>query len=264
MSEALTAPTTTRRRPRQDVHTTEGLLEQLHSTLDPAEQRRLRCELVTSFLPLADGLAHRYVGRGIEREDLEQVARAALVAAVERYRPGSGSGFVAFAVPTVTGELKRHFRDCGWVVRPPRRVQELRSATAAAEELLRHRHGREATVSEVAAAVGCDPCEVRSARSSGSGFRPASLDAPTVRGGTEGERLADDVDDFSRLELHVDLHDAVARLGDRDQMVLRLRFVEEWTQSQIGAVLGVSQMQVSRILSRILAELRGVIASDAA
>jgi RNA polymerase sigma-B factor len=237
----------------------EHLLGALRSTSDPDERRRLCGEVVHAHLALADRLAHRYCGRGVEREDLEQVARTALVLAVNRYRPGSGPGFAAFAVPTITGELKRHFRDCGWVVRPPRRLQELRAEVAAAEEALRHVHGRDATVGEVARVLRCDSAEVRSARLSGSGFRPSSLDAPVSTGGTEADRLADDLDAFARTELHTDLRAAVARLGRRDRAVVRLRFVEERTQAEIGAVVGVSQMQVSRILSRILAELRGAL-----
>ncbi|QIM21887.1 sigma-70 family RNA polymerase sigma factor [Phycicoccus sp. HDW14] len=251
-------------RPPDDV--TELLLLELHHTTDPDDRQRLRSEVVASFLALADGLAHRYAGRGVDREDLEQVARTALVVAVERYRPDSGTraGFVAFAVPTITGELKRHFRDCGWMVRPPRRLQELRAEVSVAEEGLRHRHGREVTVSEVAELVGCSPGDVRSARSTSSGFRPTSLDAPVPMGGTEADRLADDEDAFGRLEVGIDLREAVAALGARDRAVVRLRFVEELTQSQIGTALGVSQMQVSRILARILGDLRGTLAADAA
>lgn len=252
--------------PRAQDDATDRLLGELHATSDPDDRQRLRSEVVASFLALADGLAHRYAGRGVDREDLEQVARMALVVAVERYRPDSGTraGFVAFAVPTITGELKRHFRDCGWVVRPPRRLQELRSEVSVAEEGLRHRHGREVTAGEVAELVGCSPGDVRSARSTGSGFRPTSLDAPVPMGGTEGDRLADGEDAFGRLELAIDLRKAVAALGARDRAVVRLRFVEERTQSQIGAALGVSQMQVSRILARILGDLRCTLAADAA
>ncbi|MGG5258294.1 sigma-70 family RNA polymerase sigma factor [Phycicoccus avicenniae] len=255
-------PRTTRARD-EDV---EQLLGQLLTATDPDARARLRTEVVAAHLPLADGLAHRYVGRGMEREDLEQVARTALVAAVERYRAasGTGAGFVAFAVPTITGELKRHFRDCGWVVRPPRRIQELRSEVAVAEESLRHRHGREATVDELSALLRCDAVDVESARRSGSGFRPVSLDAPTLGGGSEGERLGDGHDEVGRLELHLDLRGAVAGLGERDRRVVRMRFVEERTQAEIGSALGVSQMQVSRILARILADLRGSLAVAAA
>ncbi|WP_404348392.1 sigma-70 family RNA polymerase sigma factor [Phycicoccus jejuensis] len=235
----------------------EGLLDRVSVTTDPAEQRRLRAQVVEEMLSLADGLAHRYSGRGIERDDLEQVARTALVAAVDRYHPDSGAGFVAFAVPTIAGELKRHFRDCGWVVRPPRRVQELRAEVVVAEESLRHRLGREATVAEVADLMECEPADVESARLCGSGFRPASLDAPVLAGGTEGDRLADVGDFYHRFELHTDLRLALDSLGERDRRVVRLRFVEELTQSEIGSMLGVSQMQVSRILSRILRQLRG-------
>ncbi|MBT9257415.1 sigma-70 family RNA polymerase sigma factor [Phycicoccus sp. MAQZ13P-2] len=250
--------------PGERDHIVDCLLDRVAVTTDPDEQRRLRSQVVEEMLPLADGLARRYSGRGIDRDDLEQVARTALVAAADRYHPGSGAGFVAFAVPTITGELKRHFRDCGWVVRPPRRVQELRAEVVVAEESLRHRLGREATVAEIAELLKCECADVESARLCGSGFRPASLDAPVLAGGTEGDRLADPGDFVHRFEQHADLRLALDSLGEQDRRVVRLRFVEELTQSEIGSVLGVSQMQVSRILTRILRQLRGSLDAVAA
>ncbi|QKE82560.1 sigma-70 family RNA polymerase sigma factor [Arthrobacter sp. NEB 688] len=250
--------------PTERDQVVDGLLTRVAVSTDPDERRRLRAQVVEEMLPLADGLAHRYARRGVDRDDLEQVARTALVAAAERYQPGSGSGFVAFAVPTVTGEIKRHFRDCGWVVRPPRRVQELRAELVVAEESLRHRLGREATVGEIAVLLECEPADVESARLCGSGFRPVSLDAPVLSGGTEGDRLAEIGDVYGRFELHSDLRRALSGLGERDRRVVRMRFVEERTQSEIGSVLGVSQMQVSRILSRILRQLRGSLDAVAA
>ena len=157
----------------------EDLLEQLDTLpRGDAEREDLRTEVVLRTLPLADGLAHRYTGRGIDREDLEQVARVALLDAVDRYRPGRGPGFLAFAVPTITGVLKRYFRDCGWVVRPPRRVQERRAEVAQAEAILRQDLGAEPTARVLADEVGCTVEEVSEARLSSTGFRPASRARP--------------------------------------------------------------------------------------
>jgi RNA polymerase sigma-B factor len=170
---------------------------------------------------------------------------------------------VAFAVPTVTGELKRHFRDQGWMVRPPRRLQELRTEISVAEEALRHRLGREPTVGEISRAVECEPQDVEATRLCGGGFRPASLHAASPPWESGSDRMADDRDAYDRLELHYDLRSAISGLCERDRLVVRLRFVEERTQAEIGAVLGFSQMQVSRILARILGDLRKALVDAA-
>lgn len=265
---ARTAPTPLLDRSVPRARDVEDLLAVLCTSTDDRERIRLRNEVVGRFLTLADSLAHRYAGRGIDREDLEQVARTALVAAVDRYRPGTapgarpGTGFVAFAVPTITGELKRHFRDCGWAVRPPRRVQELRAQVAAAEDSLRHRVKREVSTTELAASVGCTCAEVDEARLATTGFRASSLDAPTRSGDTEGERVADERDVYAALELRADLRRAIGTLPPGDRLIVRMRFVDGCTQAEIGTVIGVSQMQVSRLLCRILADLRLALDAD--
>lgn len=235
----------------------EDLLEQLDTLpRGDAEREDLRTEVVLRTLPLADGLAHRYTGRGIDREDLEQVARVALLDAVDRYRPGRGPGFLAFAVPTITGVLKRYFRDCGWVVRPPRRVQERRAEVAQAEAILRQDLGAEPTARVLADEVGCTVEEVSEARLSSTGFRPVSLEAPAPGGGMTADRVADPEDALGTLEIRSDLQSLLRELPERDRLIIRLRFVDCCTQGEIGQVIGVSQMQVSRLLCRILGELR--------
>lgn len=228
------------------------------SALPPgdAQSEQLRAEVVLHMLPLADGLAHRYTGRGIDRDDLEQVARVALLDAVDRYQPGRGPGFVAFAVPTITGVLKRYFRDCGWVVRPPRRVQERRAEVAQAEAGLRQSLGSEPTVRALADELGCTAEEVSEARLSTTGFRPVSLEAPAPGGGTTADRVADPDDTIDALETRSDLQALLRELPERDRLIVRLRFVDCCTQGEIGEVIGVSQMQVSRLLCRILGDLR--------
>lgn len=234
----------------------ESVLAALYTTEDAAERATLTETVVRATLPLADSLASGYAGRGIDTEDLVQVARTALVVAVGRYRPGVGRGFAAFAVPTIRGEIKRHFRDAGWVVRPPRGLQELRAQVVRAEEDLRHVHGRDATAAEVARTVGCTAKDVDDAHGCASAFAPGSLDAPTPLGGTAGDLLADDWDLAATIELRSAVRTEIARLTPRERLILRLRFVEERTQSEIGEVVGVSQMQVSRLLSGVLRRLR--------
>lgn len=242
----------------------ERLLDLLADAGTPAERDALVDAVVHETLALADSIAGRYVGRGIDAEDLVQVARTALVAAVHRYRPGVGRGFAAFAVPTIRGEIKRHFRDAGWAVRPPRGLQELRAEVTRAEEDLRHRIGREATLVEVAAEVGRTPDEVREARACVSAFSPGSLDAPSASGVTPGDLLVAAGDDASDVELRAAVHAEIGRLTGRERLILQLRFVEERTQSEIGEVVGVSQMQVSRVLGSILRRLREQLSPAAA
>jgi RNA polymerase sigma-B factor len=246
--------------PRADGTDPESLLERLDETRPGPEHDRLVGEVVRAYLSLADALATRYAGRGVESEDLVQVARTALVGAVRRYRPGAGRGFEAFAVPTIRGELKRHFRDCGWTVRPPRRLQELRAELSVAEEELRHRLCREVTDDELAAVLHCPRTDVDEVRRCASGFHPVSLDAPTTGGGTVGALLPDADDGALDLDLRATIEAEVARLTPRERLIVHLRFAEERTQSEIGQVLGVSQMQVSRLLGSILDRLRLALA----
>lgn len=234
----------------------EDLLTALGDAASPAERARIVDEVVHATLPLADSLAARYAGRGIDSEDLTQVARTALVAAVHRYRPDAGRPFTAFAVPTIRGELKRHFRDAGWMVRPPRGMQELRAEVVRAEEDLRHHLGRNPQPAEVAEVVGRSTAEVYDARGCASAFSPGSLDAPTPMGGTVGDLLAAPGDAASDIELRAAVRAELARLSPRERLIVCLRFEDERTQSEIGKVVGVSQMQVSRLLAQILRRLR--------
>jgi RNA polymerase sigma-B factor len=234
------------------------------ATADPQVGRRALEDVVMVNLGVARGLAAAYRDKGIPREDLEQVACTALVAAARRFRPGEGRDFLSFAVPTIRGELKRHFRDCGWTVRPPRRVQEIHLRVLAARDALAKRLERVPTAAEVAAELGeCEQHVVEALRLDGC-FAPSSLDQPLPGGGAclgdllpEGEERSQDA-----AEARVILGPAVRRLGDRDRYVIRLRFFEGLTQQEIGDQLGVTQTQVSRILTRITGELRACLASE--
>ena len=239
-----------------DDQSTEDLLLDLSGTEDPDDRARLVSAVVSRTLPLADQIAGSYFRRGLERDDLLQVARAALVAAIHRYRPDAGHGFAAFAVPTIRGELRRHFRDSGWVVRPPRGLQELRAEVTRADEDLRHHLGRDASPDEVAEALGRTVDEVRDAMACASAFTPSSLDAPTAWGGSLGDLLPDAHDEADLVATRAAVRAEIARLGPRDRRILVLRFVEERSQREIGEDIGVSQMQVSRLLAALLDRLR--------
>ncbi|MGL5853491.1 MAG: sigma-70 family RNA polymerase sigma factor [Phycicoccus sp.] len=242
-----------------------AIVEQLEACHDVTDAERLRDRLVVVSMEIADAVALRYRGRGVEVDDLLQVARTALVKAARRYRPGAGSGFAAFAVPTISGEVKRHFRDYAWSVRPPRRLQELRWALSREEEQLRHVLGHEPTDDDLALALDVTADEIAEARACGAAFHSVSLDAPTPTGTTVGDAVADDsaLDHFG-VETHESLRAALTSLTDRERLILRLRFVEERTQSEIGEAIGVSQMQVSRLLGGLLGKLRTHLVDDVA
>ncbi|MEO7069153.1 MAG: sigma-70 family RNA polymerase sigma factor [Nostocoides sp.] len=234
----------------------EALLEAALSSTDERRAARLRKEAVVRSLDVADRLALRLRGRGIEVDDLVQVARMALVKAALRYRPGLGTCFAAYASATITGELKRHFRDHGWAVRPPRRLQELRAELAVESERMGHEFQRLPTVPELAEAMAVESDEVRAALACSAAYHTVSLSAPTTSGAALNDQLAHPNDRFQALETSAALGSLIAELDERQRKILTMRFVEEMTQAQIGREIGVSQMQVSRLLSGILGRLR--------
>ena len=234
----------------------DALAANLADETDPIRRAELVELIVLKMLPLADGLAMRYTGRGVETDDLLQVARTALVKAVDRYRPGAGPGFAAFAHPTISGELKRWFRDHGWAVRPPRRIQELRAGLVVEEERLRHTLNRDPHDAEIARVLGVSVDDVDEARGVLGRLPRRVPRRPHRRAGTN---LADHVlitsSHSGTIELRDALRQSVARLTERQRLVLRLRYVDELTQGEIGEQIGVSQMQVSRILRGIVERL---------
>ncbi|NAZ77738.1 sigma-70 family RNA polymerase sigma factor [Kineococcus sp. T13] len=214
-------------------------------------------DLVLDHLDLAQSLAARYRNRGESFDDLVQVAYLGLVKAAHRYRPDAGSSFAAYAAPTITGEIRRHFRDHGWDVRPPRRLQELRARLRTVQADLEQRGG--CTDEALAAELGATVAEVREARQASNAYSAVSLDA---RYGGDGDdtTLADTLvaegDGAAAVDDLVALADATSDLGGRERRILALRFYADATQSQIAADLGISQMQVSRLLSALLRRLR--------
>jgi RNA polymerase sigma-B factor len=240
------------------------LFQQLRSCVDDRTRAQLIDSIVRLYLPLCTAMAQRYGGRGIEHDDLVQVARLGLVKAIARYVPGRSRSFAAYAVPTMSGEIKRHFRDRGWMVRPPRRVQELRQDLGAHRAELEQRLRRSASDHEIAEALGLAVEEVRELVKAASCFRPMSIDAP-LTGDAPPEPMASlSYEDpaFELVEDRVCLAKGLARLDPRSRRLLALRFVDGLTQHEIGDALGMTQMQVCRALSRILRQLRRDLTAD--
>lgn len=214
-------------------------------------------EVVTRHLGLADGLSARFAGTGEERDDLTQVARLGLVLAVHRYDAASSVPFTAFATPTIVGELKRHVRDHAWAIRPPRRLQELRPQVLRAQDELTAQLCRTPTVHEVADRVGQPIGDVIEALTLGSAYSPDSLDAPATTGGpTAAETLTQPGSRMDEITDRMALGTELARLPARSREVIRLRFVADHPQRAVAREIGVSQMQVSRILTRAVGRLR--------
>jgi len=222
------------------------------STRDP----RLRDRLVEDHLGLAHQLARRFANRGETHDDLVQVASLGLINAVDRFDPDRGFEFSTFATRTVLGELKRHFRDKGWAVRAPRRVQELYLELGTAADSLAQELGHPPTVLELAERTGATEEAVLEAMEAGQGYRATSIDAPDRRDGTIASRLGDVDTGFVGSEDHQVLEEALETLPEREQVILRLRFVDGLTQYEIADRIGVSQMHVSRLLTASIAHLR--------
>jgi RNA polymerase sigma-B factor len=219
-----------------------------------------RDDLVERFMPLARSLARRYMGAREPLEDLQQVANLGLLKAIDRFAPEQGNAFSSFAVPTILGELKRYFRDCGWAVHVPRGAQEMALRVEHAQQRLAGASGRSPSVSELAEHLEWSVEQVLEALEAGSAHHSISLDAPSESDGEEHQTLGDSIGSADRqlesVEESVTFAAAARTLGEREQRVLMLRFVEDRTQTEIAAELGVSQMQVSRILRRAVEHLR--------
>jgi RNA polymerase sigma-B factor len=218
--------------------------------------KRLRDELIEAHIGLANQLARRFSDRGEPNDDLAQVASIGLINSVDRFDPERGVEFSTFATRTVVGELKRHFRDKGWAVRAPRRIQELYLELGHTIESLTQSQGRPPTIREMAQAIGSTEEKVLEALEAGQGYRATSIDAPDREDESLSARLGDVDKSLGTAEERVMLAPMLARLPPRDQVVLRLRFMDGMTQSDIAKKIGISQMHVSRLISASLARLR--------
>lgn len=220
---------------------------------------RARAQLIEHHLPLARRLASRYRNSGESTDDLEQVASLGLIKAIDRYRPEAGA-FARFAVPTIVGELKRHFRDKGWGMHVPRYLQERVMEVNDAVERLSTELGRSPSPGDIARDTGHGLEEVLEAMHAAGAYSPMSLDSPQPGGdddeeSTIGQRLGKIDPQYELAEWRPMVGPAVASLPSREQEILRLRFVEDLTQSEIATRIGISQMHVSRLLRRSLEEL---------
>jgi RNA polymerase sigma-B factor len=246
----------TQRQNRADQ--TREITEALASCTDDDERHRLTNLLAAINMEVADSVVARYRGRGIATEDLQQTAYLALTKAARRFDPCSGHDFLSFCVPTIRGEIRRYFRDKGWVVRPPRRIQELQQRVWHGQEDLGTRLGRPPTVDELAEHLEESAHDVREALDGHGCFSPASLDRPVSDDGGQplAEMLTFEDREEQAAEARVALAPVVRRLSSRDRRIIQLRFFEGLTQREIAEDLGVTQMQVSRLLTRIFRDLR--------
>ena len=226
---------------------------------------RARDQLVERFLPLARQLARRYQRAGEPLDDLLQVASLGLIKAIDRFDPDREIAFSSYAVPTILGEIKRYFRDRTWAVRVPRDLQELTLKVDRAVGELSEDLRRQPSVREIATAVGAEEEEVLEALQAGGAYRAVSFDAPRAGGDEEAATLGDSVGvdehGFARAEERATLQQLMTTVTPREREVLRMRFEQDMTQAEIGAVVGVSQMQVSRVIRQAITRLRA--AADA-
>ncbi len=235
--------------------------------LDPADPVRLaaREQLVRNYLPFARRLASRFANRGESLDDLVQVATVGLLRAADRFDAQHGSSFAGFAGPTILGELRHHFRDRTWVVRVSRHLQEVHLEARSVATELAQQLGREPTEAEIAGRMRVDPAEVRAGMAAGTAYRADSINAPATAdadGAELGDLLGAEDGEIESFADRYSLALLVAELSEADRSLLRLRFVDELSQSQIAELVGVSQMQVSRLLKAVLGRLRAALMAE--
>jgi RNA polymerase sigma-B factor len=219
---------------------------------------RLRERAIQAWLPMAHRLAQRYANRGEPTDDLRQIATIGLINAIDRYEPQRGVMFTGYAIPTIVGEIKRYFRDRTWSVRVPRRLQDLRMAINGANNTLAHRLHRAPTVADIAAYLHVTEEEVLEGLEGARAYQATSLSKPATDDSTTelGDTLGADDHGYELTELRIALGPALAALTERERRILSLRFYGNQTQAQIAEQIGVSQMHVSRLITKALAQLR--------
>ena len=240
---------------------TGELMRQAHATQDERRRSELLDEVILLNRCVAEAIANRYRGRGVSEEDLHQSAFEGLVKAVHKFDPTIRPDLLTYAVPTIRGEVQRWFRDQSWMVRPPRRLQELQWRVSRSIESLSQELGRQPSDAELSEHVGCSKDELDETIQSFGCFQPASIDKPvgSGTGTTLADVLKDEDEERSSIEAQAILRPVLRRLPERDRRILFLRFFEDQSQKEIGAELGVTQMQVSRLLARILRDVHAQI-----
>ncbi|MEU4398321.1 RNA polymerase sigma factor SigF [Micromonospora orduensis] len=267
MSTTFGSTISTRVGQRSTSQSPDDLLSSLAAT-PPDDPRRpaLRDRTIEAWLPLARHLARRYAGRGAPDDDLIQTAAVGLIKAVDNFDPSRGIDFSGYAIPTIIGEIKRYFRDRTWAVRVPRRLQELRLSISAANSALTHSLGRQPTVADIASYLDVSEESVLEGLEGARAYRATSLSTPIGTDGSRelGDTLGGDDYEFDLVDIRVALGPALATLPEREREILSLRFHGNLTQSQIADKIGVSQMHVSRLITRSLATLRRHLSDDSA
>ena len=239
----------TRARPREE-------LRELFTEFARSGDREIRARLVEAHVALAHHLARRFVYRGEPYDDLVQVGSLALIKAVDRFDPDRGVEFTTFASKTILGELKRHFRDKGWAIRAPRRLQELYLQLNQSVARLSQELGRSPTIAELAADTDTSEEQVLEALEAGRSYRSTSLESSGPDEDSVGSRLGAEAPEMGSVEWRATLEPHLQSLPEREQAILRLRFVAGLTQSEIASEIGISQMHVSRLLAHSLSTLR--------
>jgi RNA polymerase sigma-B factor len=244
-------------RPQETRTETTARLFAERRDADPASRPGIEEELIRLNMRVAADATRRFRGRGIATEDLEQVAYVGLVKAVQGFDPDRGYDFLSFAIPTIRGEVRRHFRDLGWSVRPPRSIQETQSKIIASEGELYQVHGRAPRPSEIAAHLGLEVEAVVEALGASGCFAPVSLDVTTSDDDAAlTQRLGSLDAGFDAAEARAILAPLLARLSERERTIVEMRFFRGCTQAEIGREIGVTQMQVSRLLARLMTRMR--------
>lgn len=246
------------------------LFDRLAESTQDAARQRWRRRIIMTCLPLADHIAYKFVGRGVPPDDLKQVARVGLIKTVDRYQPDKGR-FVNFAIPTITGEVRHHFRDSTWTVRVPRKIQETQIQMREAVDTLSQQLSRAPTYSELARELHVDCDHIIESQAASSAYQPMSLDAPLRSADGHGDADGDTVsstwgaDDarYDAVEDLMVLQEAIADLDPRRRAIVGMSFFDGMTQRQIARRLGVSQVQVSRLLTSTLQRIRERVCLDA-
>jgi RNA polymerase sigma-B factor len=240
-----------------EAATTESLLRSAHSATG-IQREELQNQAIVAAVRLAQTVASRYRGRGIDREDLDQIAYEHLVKAVRNYRPTADSDFRSYAIPTIRGGIQHYFRDNAWVVKLPRRLQELQAQINHLQTHLAAARDHWPTYQELADELGVDVVELTEADQARGCFQPTSLDAPHGKevARSLGQSIADPRNTYELVDGVYSLLPVLKQLPARERHLLRRRFVDHYTQAEIGAEIGVSQMHVSRILRDIMTQLQ--------